>query len=133
MTDMPAKLTILVADDDAQERNLLFDLLSDNYEVLLAADGLDAMHLFEANRERIVAVITDVQMPRLNGAELIEWLHGRKPQLPVILLSGDFGDVEISCLFQKQNAKWLSKPFEAEQLEATLKRLVESASSGGKY
>ena len=132
MTDTPAKLTILVADDDAQERNLLFDLLSNNYEVLLAADGLDAMRLFEANRERIVAVITDVQMPRLSGAELVEWLHGRKPQLPVILLSGNFGDVEISCVFQKQNAKWLPKPFEAEQLKATLKRLVESASSGGK-
>ncbi len=97
--------------------------------MLLAADGLDAMQLFEDHRERIVAVISDVQMPRVDGRQLVEGLHRQKRELPVILISGHTGEVDVSELVKRAEVSWLEKPLKVENFEAELKRMLNS--SGG--
>ena len=66
--------TILIVDDEAPIRNLISNLLSGEYEVLTAADGLEARSIVESFGGQLAAVITDVQMPRMNGRALVEWL-----------------------------------------------------------
>ncbi len=59
------KPTVLVAEDDPSVRKLIYNLLRDTYEVLLAGDGLEAKKCYESFADRIAAVVVDVQMPGL--------------------------------------------------------------------
>src|SRR5215210_7407037 len=93
--EVEALPTILVVDDEAPIRNLISSLLSDEYEVLTAADGLEARSVVESFGGQLAAIITDVQMPRMDGRALVEWLFARGVDVPVILMSGNVGEVKI--------------------------------------
>lgn len=120
---MCAKQLILVVEDETNFRNLIHSFLRADYDVLLAADGLEAMSCYELHEERIAAVVTDVRMPRVDGRELIEWLYLRRRQPPVIVMSGYAGGAEAEHL-TRRGVVWLKKPFEVMSLVATLKRLL---------
>lgn len=117
---MCSKQTILVADDDATIRNSLALRLQASYDVLVAQDGLDAICLYERNLERVVAIVTDLDMPRLDGRLVTEWIHHIRPQLPIIIISGSIRKVELEELRQSPFVSFLAKPFEVSQLEALL-------------
>lgn len=123
---MRAKQAILIADDDEPLRQLIHSFLSQDYDVFLTADGRKAMDCYELQAERIAAVITDVRMPHVNGLELMEWLHRRRPHLPVILISGHVRRAEVEHLLLRQEVAWLEKPFSLKQLVTTLKRMLEA-------
>jgi len=81
--------TVLCVDDDAGMRELYEALLRRyGYEVLAASNGHHALHVFQANRNEIDAVILDYEMPEMNGLELAVHLKNRNPTLPVIMISG---------------------------------------------
>src|ERR1700694_567730 len=86
---MSSKKTILVVEDDAIILDMLAMQLEVNYDVLVARDGLDAAAVYESNLERVVAIVTDWDMPRLDGGSLAEWVHHISPQLPIIIMSGN--------------------------------------------
>lgn len=88
---------MLVVDDDRSIRVLIRDVLSDDYEVLIAADGYDAMRVFEQHGDEIAAIITDVQMPGIDGGQLVEWLKKRAAHLPIIVMSGHTGGVPVDA------------------------------------
>ena len=71
------KPVILVVEDDPYVRLALEWGLVANYEVLSAENGRVAMAQFEQHREQIEAVITDIEMPEMNGLELMAWLRDR--------------------------------------------------------
>ncbi|MCA1615192.1 MAG: response regulator [Acidobacteria bacterium] len=125
---MRAKQAILVVDDEARVRELIRSFLIEDYDVMLAADGREAIACYELHAGRIAAVITDVRMPRCDGRELAEWLHGRRPQLPVIVVSGNAEDGRLP---PRRELVWLEKPFAAKELVATLKRMLEA--TGARY
>lgn len=80
---MERKKTVLVAEDDENIREQLLVALENSFEVLSAADGVAALGCYEKNAERIAAVITDWQMPRMDGVELTLQLRQLNPHLPV--------------------------------------------------
>lgn len=121
---MKAKQAILVVDDEERFRNLIRSFLSEDYDVLLAADGRDAMESYELHAGCIAAVITDVQMPWVNGWELVEWLYRQRPRLPVVVVSGHAGGGTKHLL--RREVVWLKKPFDFKELLATLKRMLEA-------
>lgn len=121
------KPTVIVVDDEVCIRNFICKVLHGDYDVLLAASGREAMCLFEKYGSRIAALITDVQMPKVNGAELVEWLHEQDGALPVVMMSGHPGKVEISRLLQRTKVVWLPKPFRIEELEKALAGILASA------
>ena len=123
---MADKQTILIVDDDPIVRVLLADSLEEHYEVLLAGDGIDAAYLYESNIERIAAIVTDLEMPRLGGQSLAEWVHHIHPQLPVIIMSGSFEKQTLKDLPRRPMTSFLGKPFEATQLEAILDRVLDT-------
>ncbi len=123
---MRAKPAIIVVDDEERVRQLIHSFLREDYDVLLAADGLEAMDCYELHAGRIAAVITDVRMPRVNGWELVAWLHRRRRQLPVIIVSGYTGEVNLESLLLRREVVWLEKPFEVKELVTTLKRMLEA-------
>jgi CheY-like chemotaxis protein len=115
-----ARPTVLLAEDDrALRRYLEVVLRRAGYEVLPAADGLEAMKALLSNA--VDAVVTDAVMPHLSGHELCRFLreHPKLKDLPVVLLSGD-----LSSRSGGAGADlYLSKPVPAEELAASLARL----------
>ena len=115
-----ARVTVLLAEDDrALRRYLEVVLRRAGYEVLPAADGLEAMKLLLSNA--VDAVVTDALMPHLSGPELCRFLrdHPQFKDLPVVLLSGSDspapdGGADLH----------LSKPVRADELAASLARLL---------
>lgn len=78
---------ILVVDDDQQIRNMLRATLErENYEVVEAGDGIEAMAAYKS--ESIDLVITDIVMPDKEGIELIMELKGTNPEVKIIAISG---------------------------------------------
>jgi PAS domain S-box-containing protein len=81
--------TILVVEDDPTGREALTDILeSQNYKVLTAIDGVDALNQLEAFGGGVDIVLCDMVMPRMGGAELCTVLRQQYPEVKIILMSG---------------------------------------------
>jgi CheY-like chemotaxis protein len=80
---------VLLVDDEVPLRVATARLLRGyGYEVVIACDGLEAMELFERDGESFDIVITDIAMPRMRGDEFAMRLAERRPDLPLIFMSG---------------------------------------------
>ncbi len=117
--------TVLVVDDQASIRLTLRTLLTHfGYRVVLAAEGAEALALFAAYREEIVAVVLDLTMPGMSGPETLEALRARAPSLPVILSSG-FN--ETNLVNAEGATAFLQKPFGADELEQILASVIRGS------
>ena len=109
--------TILIVDDEAQLRAFARRVLSRaGFTVIEASDGVEAIHLFEANRADIALVLLDLTMPQLSGQQTLEQLLEIDPNVRVILSSGYFVDT-VDRSFQRDGASgFLAKPYTRERL-----------------
>jgi len=120
---MPKK-TILVVDDEDLIRELLADALSDDFKVLSARNGEEALTLFKQHRDEIELVITDLIMPQMRGDELAERVRELRPTLPIIFISGYEREIETNLLLAKGRAAFLPKPFDVENLISTMQAVL---------
>ncbi len=123
---MSSKPIILIVDDEPAIRDGLSLVLEEGYEVLLARDGIDAAHLYLRNIEQVAALVTDFDMPRLNGRFLIEWVHHIRPHLPVIIMTTIQGRGELTDLLRQPTVSFLSKPFQPAQIHALLDSVLRT-------
>jgi CheY-like chemotaxis protein len=80
---------VLVADDDAAVRTLVASILNmHGHAVLAAADGREALELARRHNGRIDLVITDLEMPRMNGIDLCARLLEERPEMKALMMSG---------------------------------------------
>jgi DNA-binding response OmpR family regulator len=126
---------ILVADDEALIRNLVTLLLQhDGYFVLSAADGHEGLELSRNYPGTIDLLITDVEMPRMNGTALYGHLMEERPGIKVLVMSGkDISEI----IRQNANMPFLPKPFNGETLKAKVRAILaapvlESSASDGR-
>lgn len=118
---------LLVVDDDPAYRNLISEFIQpDGYQVLTAMDGLDALsHLVEPLPDLI---ITDLRMPRMSGFELARIIRERFQNLPVIVMSGEFGEDELPS--QVPADAYLPKgSCTAARLRAKIRELLSAVSN----
>jgi CheY-like chemotaxis protein len=115
---------ILVAEDDRSVRRYLEIILQRaGFDVLAAADGLEAMKA--ALSTNVDAVVTDAHMPHLSGHELCRFLrsHPKLARLPVVLLSGSEPPASEPEGAERADA-YLFKPVRPEELARCLSRLL---------
>jgi DNA-binding NtrC family response regulator len=92
--------TLLCVDDDPGIRELYETMLGTyGYEVLVAEGGLQALNLFRSKKKEIDAVISDYEMPGMNGAQLAAELKRYDPEIPVIVISGSLPVLEETPYF----------------------------------
>ncbi|HUS10732.1 MAG TPA: response regulator [Pyrinomonadaceae bacterium] len=124
------KETILLVDDDESVLSMLAKSLEESYHVVVATNGTAAVYAYDQHGEAIVALVTDVEMPRLDGTALAEWVRHINPTLPIILMSGSVTGERISQLLQRPGIAFLAKPFMPRKIEELLNSLgVASASA----
>ena len=116
--------TLLIVDDDATIRGMLYDLFSERYECHTASMAEEAFQYLEV--ERYDAIITDIAMPGLTGIELLKRVQLRDEDTPVILISGKGSEQDRGSLLALGAFAYVTKPFSLEEIE----RVVEQAVAG---
>src|SRR5436190_12945576 len=91
----PAPKSILLVDDEPAIVALLCGILGGaDYECHVAQNGADALYVFRERQAEIEVVLTDFNMPEMDGFELVRAIRAIKPEVKVILSSGSLGDSE---------------------------------------
>ena len=105
------KRCILVADDELINREMLSMILSEDYEVLPAADGTEALRIVSDLKDRLSLVLLDLLMPGISGLELLETMQNdpEMKNIPVIVATSD-QSAEIECL-KLGASDFISKPY----------------------
>ena len=120
------KRLVLVADDEEINREMLGIVLSEDYEVLYAADGLEALRLIREYQNRLSIILLDLIMPAMGGLELLERLKDDMAlqMIPVIVLTAD-QESEVKALTLGA-ADFIPKPYpQAGVILARIRRTIE--------
>lgn len=117
---------ILTIDDSKTIRDMLrMTLIDAGFEVLQAVDGQDGCEVMD--RETVDLVITDINMPRMNGYEVVRNLRNR-PELrglPILVLTTE-SDTDKKNLAREAGATgWMVKPFDPDRLIATVRKVIQ--------
>ncbi len=117
---------VLIVDDEDNLRKTLAQYLSlEGWNVTEASNGLSAKKKLE--EQAFNAMALDLRMPGMDGLELLEWLTGEGPSLPVVMMSA-YGDVGDAVRAMKAGASdYLVKPFDPEELIIRLKKAARTA------
>ncbi len=112
-----SKLKILVVDDESRMRKLVRDfLVKQDYEVLEAGDGEEAMDVFYHNKD-IALLILDVMMPRMDGWEVCREIRAES-KVPIIMLTAKGDERDELLGFELGVDEYISKPFSPKILVA---------------
>jgi two-component system, chemotaxis family, chemotaxis protein CheY len=116
--NFPADLVVLVAEDDAFARALLGKMLSQIgvSNVLLAADGDEALALFRSGMAQIDLVLSDLHMPKRNGFELLEAIRALDADIPFLLVTGDARSRAVVAAREREISAYIVKPLSPAQL-----------------
>ncbi len=117
--------TILVVEDDEKVRNIAKEILTQfGYQVIEAANGLQAYNLIKKKKVKIDLLLTDLIMPKMNGRELAEKLQPLYPDLKIIYCSG-YTDGQITNELGADHINFLSKPFSTEGLLRKVREVLD--------
>ena len=120
------KRMILVADDESINREILREILQEEYELLFAADGLEALKKIRENAELLSLVLLDLMMPGLKGLDLLKIKQGERSiaSIPVIVMTSD-AKAEIESL-NLGAGDFIPKPYPGgEIILARVRRIIE--------
>jgi signal transduction histidine kinase len=120
--------TLLVVEDDAAVRNLARGILEAlGYEVLLAANGQDAMRVVRDHKGApIQLVVTDVIMPQMGGKVMMDWLHTADPGLKVLFTSGYLDDAIAHHGVLEPGVAFLPKPYTPGVLARRVRDILDA-------
>jgi two-component system cell cycle sensor histidine kinase/response regulator CckA len=116
--------TILLVEDDASVRSIISrELAGHGYRVLEAANGREAIQRVREFQGKLDAVVTDIQMPELDGRALVDALAELRPGLAVLLMSGHPDDQLVQRL-TSSGLPFIQKPFTGEELANQVERAL---------
>ena len=117
---------ILVVDDESRIRKLVRDFLVKNdYEVIEAADGEEALDIFYKDKE-IALIILDIMMPKLNGYEVCKEIR-ESSSVPIIMLTAKAEESDELGGFEAGADEYISKPFSPKILVARVEAILRRA------
>jgi two-component system, cell cycle sensor histidine kinase and response regulator CckA len=115
---------LLVEDDEAVRRLARYALQVQGYQVFEAANGREALQMYDALEKPMDVLLTDVIMPYMNGRELAERLLVRQPSLDVIYMSGYSDDAMVQRKLLDSTGSFLQKPFTPASLLSKLREVL---------
>ena len=119
--------SILVVDDEERMRKLIKDFLTNKgYHILQAEDGEKALEIYQENKSKIMLVLLDVMMPKLDGWSVLRQIRQENKELPIIMLTARGEEQDELFGFELGVDEYISKPFSPKilvaRVEAILKR-----------
>lgn len=126
--DLEKAYTILVVDDEDANLRMLSRIFKEEYNVLTASNGRDALDLLanDPNPKRINLIISDQKMPVMSGVEFLEKSQEIVPKAIRMILTG-YSDVDviINSINKGHVYKYIQKPFEINDIRITVQRALE--------
>ena len=121
---------ILLTDDVEMNRDMLSEILQEDYIIEIAENGKQAMELIEKYNEGIAAILLDLWMPEMDGFAVLEEMKKREwlGWIPVLVISGERSlDIENKC-FELGVSDFIHKPFEPSLVKNRVKNTVDLVS-----
>lgn len=122
--------TIMIVDDSVMIRNLVKkSLLAEGYEIVEASDGAEALEY--ARQKNTDMVLTDINMPNMNGISLVSKLRrlDAYKDTPILMLTTETSDYKKSKSKNMGADGWLQKPFDKERLVNAVKTMLARKAS----
>ena len=123
-------MKILLVDDDKMILQTIGDFLKrQGHDLKMAYDGAEALPLTEESAPDLV--ISDIQMPGMDGIDFLKAIRERFPDLPVVMMTGSRApETAIAALRQRAN-DYLTKPIQLEELQACIDRVAGRETNSG--
>jgi CheY-like chemotaxis protein len=110
---------ILVVEDETDIRELMKASLEfDGFDVITAGNGLEGLRRYKENQDRVRVVVTDLDMPTMNGVDMIRQISKITPGVKVIVASGHIGSERLPV------TRCLQKPYTARELREAVQQLL---------
>ena len=124
--DTSTKPTILVVEDNLDSRQFLKRSLDDEYNIVTAANGKEALRELGQHSE-VKLILTDVMMPEMDGIELFRHIRNNinYSHIPVILLTAKSGEENIISGLKEGAADYITKPYSLEVLRLRIKKIMQ--------
>ena len=109
------KQKILIVDDSEMNRSILADMLGDEYEILEAENGLEAVSAIQKYRTEIDLVLLDIVMPEMDGFEVLTVMNRNNAieDIPVIMISAETAPAHIERAYNLGVTDFITRPFNA--------------------
>ncbi len=118
--------TILVVEDEEDLRELLTSVLQDfGYGILVARDGMEALERYRRHRQDIRLVITDMDLPKLNGAAVSRSILSTDPKVRIILISGFVETALKEAILASGVREFLAKPYTMPQMLQLVRKVLD--------
>lgn len=118
-------ITVLIVDDESRMRKLIKDfLMQNNYKILEAGDGEEALRIFQENEEKISVILLDVMMPKLDGWSVLRQIR-QTSKVPIIMLTARGEEQDELFGFELGVDEYISKPFSPKILVARVEALLK--------
>jgi response regulator RpfG family c-di-GMP phosphodiesterase len=117
---------ILIVDDDAMNRAVLSDLLCDEYDIIEAKDGDEALQILEKDATEITLVLLDMVMPGRDGIEVLKvmnekgWIKGT----PVVMISAETSSTQVSKAFALGVTDFIYRPFDQMVVQTRVRNTI---------
>ncbi|PNV62940.1 diguanylate cyclase [Clostridium sp. chh4-2] len=120
------KQKILIVDDTEFNRALLTDMLMQEYEILEAVDGLEAITVINKHSEEISLILLDIVMPRMDGFEVLAILNksGLINTIPVITISSETSSINIDRAYDLGVTDYIARPFDGRTVQRRVKNTL---------
>lgn len=121
---MENKYKVLIVDDVEMNRSLLADMLCSQYEILEAANGLEAVAVLDKHHAEVSIVLLDIMMPEMDGFEVLTIMNktGWITDIPVIMISAETSSLSIDRAYSLGATDYINRPFD----ENTVRRRVKN-------
>ena len=121
---MNSKKKILIVDDSEMNRAILEDMLSDDYEILEAENGMEATTIMHSHELDICLVLLDIVMPVMDGFDTLAMMNknGWIKNMPVIMISAETASTYMDRAYSLGAVDYISRPFD----ERTVRHRVDS-------
>jgi len=117
---------ILMIEDEANIRELIsYNLISNNYKVLEAEDGLQGLEM--AIKEKPDLILLDLMLPGMNGLDICKDLRNRGSKIPIIILTAKNEDIDKVMGLEFGADDYMTKPFSVHELMARIKAVLRRA------
>lgn len=114
MRNVLSKGKILIVDDSEMNRSILSDILSDEYDIMEASDGLQAMDLLNKYSDSISLVLLDIVMPRMDGFSVLSKMNENHliETIPVIIISSENASLYVERAYDLGALDYIQRPFD---------------------
>ena len=118
--------TVIVVDDSEMIRNIMTKTLKDEYNVIEAKDGREAIEAIKANKDSIICILLDLKMPKYDGFVVLEYFknYNLEGKIPIYITSGDDTKETIDKAFTYNVIDMLNKPFTPDNIKEAVKKAI---------